>query len=103
MKEYIFYHTGVSAGKGIHLMLFTSSPLSITFFLTANTSVLYNEIYDSLSLPKRLHISYYLSKSNGIYPINKLRNIAIDHVNTTHFWVADMDMWPSRILMLDCC
>ena len=29
-----------------------------------------------------------------IYPINRLRNSAIQNIDTTHFLVLDMDMWP---------
>lgn len=29
-----------------------------------------------------------------IYPINRLRNLAIQNIITTHFLVLDMDMWP---------
>ena len=54
----------------------------------------------SLDIPKRLNIIAYFSDSAEPYPINKLRNIAIDQVQTTHFWLADMDMWPSRILLI---
>ena len=32
------------------------------------------------------------------YPYNALRNIAIQRVATSHFWVMDMDMWPSSNL-----
>lgn len=32
-----------------------------------------------------------------IYPINRLRNIAINNVKTTHFIVFDMDMWPASL------
>ena len=30
-----------------------------------------------------------------IYPINRLRNIAIENSLTSHFVVFDMDMWPA--------
>lgn len=30
-----------------------------------------------------------------IYPLNRLRNISIKRVQTTHFIVLDMDTWPS--------
>ena len=29
------------------------------------------------------------------YPINKLRNVAIRAVRTSHFLVLDVDLWPS--------
>lgn len=32
------------------------------------------------------------------YPVNRMRNIAIENVATTHFFVCDMDLWPSRML-----
>lgn len=32
--------------------------------------------------------------SERIYPINRLRNLAIQNTLTTHFLVLDMDMWP---------
>ena len=35
-----------------------------------------------------------------MYPINTLRNLAIENVRTTHFWLTDMDMWPSRLRFL---
>ena len=36
--------------------------------------------------------------SDNDYPTNALRNIAIQRVATSHFWVMDMDMWPSSNL-----
>ena len=38
--------------------------------------------------------------SERIYPINRLRNLAIQNTLTTHFLVLDMDMWPSRTCLL---
>ena len=51
----------------------------------------------TIDAPKRLNIISYFSDVADPYPINKLRNIALDHVQTSHFWLADMDMWPGRI------
>ena len=31
-----------------------------------------------------------------VYPLNRLRNIAIENIVTSHFVVFDMDMWPAR-------
>lgn len=65
--------------------------------------------------PNRLRIALYIHNSDpsndcvyqrkkktqiscvqtNIYPINRLRNIAISNILTTHFIVFDMDMWPS--------
>ena len=49
-------------------------------------------------LPDRIRIVFYVPLASrdipGVYPVNKLRNIAIVNVVTTHFLVLDMDMWP---------
>ena len=47
-------------------------------------------------LESRLHVTEYHAKSSAQYPINTLRNVAIQGVQTSHFWLTDMDMWPSR-------
>ena len=39
----------------------------------------------------------FFETSDTYYPINKLRNIAIKSIKTTHFYVCDMDFWPSCI------
>ena len=35
-----------------------------------------------------------------VYPLNRLRNIAIENTVTSHFVVFDMDMWPASEFML---
>ena len=55
----------------------------------------YEKALSSAQLENRVHITLFTSESNKEYPINKLRNIAIENVKTSHFWLADMDMWPS--------
>ena len=37
----------------------------------------------------------HLDYPEGFYPINTLRNLAIESVSTTHCLIADMDMLPS--------
>ena len=58
------------------------------------------ELIKSLNLPPRARIILYIpqksSKDLRDYPVNKLRNIAIVNIVTTHFLVMDMDMWPAR-------
>lgn len=58
----------------------------------------------SLHLPSRVRIIVYIpqknSKEKNDYPVNKLRNIAIVNIITTHFLVMDMDMWPARTFLL---
>ena len=49
----------------------------------------------SLQLPDRVSIILYITtnKSKGFY-VNKLRNVAIKSIRTTHFLILDMDAWP---------
>ena len=105
MSVYIFYPSGWKDGKGwiISKKLICRS-LSITFFLYGEGAAVYEQVIKSLDIPKRLNIIAYFSDSAEPYPINKLRNIAIDQVQTTHFWLADMDMWPACIFLckIDC-
>ena len=58
------------------------------------------ELIKSLNLPPRVRIILYIPQKNSKdlrdYPVNKLRNIAIVNIVTTHFLVLDMDMWPAR-------
>ena len=57
-----------------------------------------------MDLPSRIRIVVYgVKKSNPDYkrfPVNKLRNLAIVNIVTTHFLIFDMDMWPIRIPLL---
>ena len=53
--------------------------------------------YESILIPYS-HITYQFYESNDTYyPINTLRNIAINNIKTSHFFVCDMDFWPSCI------
>ena len=77
-----------------------SSLFSVALFLADREQNKYNQAVSSSPLNNRIHITVVHSADKKIYPINKLRNIAIDHVTTTHLWLADMDMWPARIISL---
>ena len=46
------------------------------------------------SLPESISLSQYVTDNPTEYPYNRLRNIALSKVVTSHFWVMDMDMWP---------
>ena len=66
-------------------------------FLLQSERKAYEKALSSAQLENRVHITIFTSENNKEYPINKLRNIAIESVKTSHFWLADMDMWPSCI------
>ena len=43
------------------------------------------------TLPNGNHLSY----PNGFYPVNTMRDLAIESISTTHCFVVDADMFPS--------
>ena len=53
------------------------------------------EYLNSHYLPDRLTILLYLMPKKGTFPVNLLRNLAIRNIETSHFQVLDMDLWPS--------
>lgn len=59
-----------------------------------------SKMVKSLNLPNRVRTILYIvsarSSEASDFPVNKLRNIAIVNIVTTHFLVLDMDMWPAR-------
>lgn len=56
-----------------------------------------------MNLPNRFRTILYIPKKGrdvyGVFPVNKLRNIAIVNSVTSHFLVLDMDMWPACMFM----
>lgn len=76
------------------------SPISFAFFLYGNGRTVFERTIATLNIPKRANIIGINALRASPYPINKLRNIAIRYVTTSHFWVADMDMWPASELAM---
>lgn len=90
------------------------SPIAITMIVQPShvTSIL--KQIELLNLPSRVLLTLYLPlrpsrdciitcqadkcqrKKETIFPLNRLRNISLRRVNTTHFLLIDMDSWPSR-------
>lgn len=60
----------------------------------------YRQFLRTSSFPARLGVIPFTATNRSVYPINHLRNLAIDHVRTSHFWLTDMDMWPSRFVLI---
>lgn len=50
------------------------------------------------TFPSRLHIQY-VTDNSGHYPINRLRNVAINATTTSHFFMTDIDIWPAGTIM----
>ena len=71
------------------------SPFSIALFLHPEEANSFRTRFDSDNFDRRLSILPFIATEPGVYPINKLRNLAIQNSKTNHFWLADLDMWPS--------
>lgn len=64
------------------------------FILTTEKDEFQKKVLES-AFDKRLSIVEYIASDNSTYPINKLRNMAIANTKTNHFWLTDLDLWPS--------
>lgn len=53
----------------------------------------------NLTLPSRVRVLIVPKQTSATgFPINKLRNLGILLVETSHYLVTDMDMWPARCI-----
>ena len=94
-----------------------SSDFCITIFLTEEDATSIQSSIEQANYPSRLHLLLYIvnpslnkdcvyrqqrkdliCRKEKIYPLNRLRNLAIQNIRTTHFIVFDMDMWPASKL-----
>ena len=93
----------------------TRSSMSIVIYADASQRQDIAKQIAEAAFPSRLRLSLYTHGTSAqpdcvfkpmrsglrcvarpFYPINRLRNIAIRGVRTTHFIVFDRDMWPAR-------
>ncbi|KAM7454746.1 hypothetical protein BLSTO_04496 [Blastocystis sp. subtype 1] len=72
-----------------------SGPFSIALCLKPEEVDDFERQLEASQFDSRLSIVRYIPENNLTYPINKLRNLAIGNVKTDHFWLTDLDMWPS--------
>ena len=94
----------------------THSPISLTIFTNTKELSSIHSFISQSNFPSRLLLTIYIihSSQSGcfyhylsqnttqclpkfIYPINRLRNLAIQRVFTSHFLILDMDMFPACI------
>ena len=68
--------------------------MSIMFYLQADEVEEFHSKRRESNLRNDIQLDYILCTNSSIYPINKLRNLAIQRVNTSHIYVSDMDNWP---------
>lgn len=96
MNRVVFFPYLLSRWSGYeHIISLISRDLSIAVFVTAREETTLRRIVENGNYESRLRITPLMAQNNKEYPINKLRNLAIRNVRTSHFWLTDMDMWPS--------
>ena len=76
---------------------FKNRPMSICYYLKEEEVPLFQKQLKTSSLRKNIHLDYRIQPNSSYYPVNALRNIAISHVTTSHFYLSDMDVGPSSI------
>ena len=70
-------------------------PMSVALCIKEGEESEFARLVEESQLSKRLSLVPYHLPTNASYPINLLRNMAIDDSKTNHFWLTDLDMWPS--------
>lgn len=73
----------------------TSSPMSIVYYFPKENESSFLKLKAESNLRPNIIVDYVIQTDPFYFPINTLRNRAIDNVKTTHFWLTDMDVWPS--------
>lgn len=76
-----------------------NSPMSIVFCIPPSEVANYTKLYQSSVIRPNMKITYYVQNDPNLYPVNYLRNRAIKQVSTTHFYLSDMDVWPSSPIL----
>ena len=72
-----------------------TGPISVSLFVSTEDQDNIDAYKSYLSKFKLIQVHTCISNTID-YPVNRMRNIAIENVATTHFFVCDMDLWPSQ-------
>lgn len=79
-------------------------PIVLVIYATSTQEIHLVRYISTHFIPKRVTILFYLVsrylKSSTVFPINRLRNLAIRNIRTTHFLILDMDLRLSCICHL---
>lgn len=102
-------------GKGMSINTILLRLYCVTVFTNEEEVDSIKNTIRTSNYPSRLYLILYIVKDSSkdcvyslkgdklvcvpqrIYPINRLRNIAVTNVKTSHLIVFDMDMWPASI------
>ena len=68
--------------------------ISIAIHMSDSYKQMIRNFMTSKTFPSRLHVSF-VTDNSGHYPINRLRNVAINGTTTSHFFLTDIDIWPA--------
>ena len=81
-------------------------PIVLVIYATSSDETHLVRYISTHYIPKRVTILFYLvsryQKSSSVFPINRLRNLAIRNIRTTHFLILDMDLRLSRSFRIHC-
>ena len=80
----------------VELSIVIVSPMSIVYYIPEEDVSDLQSRMKSAKLRDNIHIQYVIRENASMYPVNALRNRAVDAVQTSHFYISDMDVWPSR-------
>lgn len=72
-----------------------SSPMSVVVSAKKEEEQTLNGMIKSAAFPSRVRVIPYIAE-NEKFPINTLRNLAMDSVRTTHVLITDLDILPAR-------
>ena len=120
IERFFFISSLLQRWKGFRFCYrFITSPVSITIFVYKEAL---NDLIEQIlqaHFPFRLLLTLYVPlhpdkdciqyptqygslqcRPQSFFPLNRLRNIALRRVATTHFLLIDMDSWPSGIQVL---
>lgn len=98
MLVYIWFQLEFSNGKGIFFLhVVIPSPIIFVIYIsTESQASVVSQFLLAKDFPEQVQIYTYEGKEgcfdNKHFPINKLRNMAIQYVQTTHYIVLDMDV-----------
>lgn len=72
-------------------------PISFALYLTDPESQIFLEYYENSALLRsRCDVGYHVVYKEGdFYPVNFLRNLALDHATTEYVFLSDVDFLPS--------
>lgn len=73
-------------------------PVSLSLYLTDPEADQFVDLYQNNPiLTSRCNVGYHVVyKEGNFYPINLLRNLALDHVSTDYVFLSDIDFLPSQ-------